>query len=63
MFVLWLTDEVHGHVFDNGHVFGPVSGAESSEVVVEDDVEDPVEAIFDAPVGAHGPGQGLCVEV
>lgn len=48
MFVLRLTYEVHGHVFDDGHVFGAVSGAQSGEIVVEDDVEDPVEAIFDA---------------
>ena len=45
-------DEIESHVFDGGHVFGTVFGSEAHEIVVEDDVEDPVEAVFDAPVGA-----------
>ena len=51
MFVLWVTDQV------DGHVVGTVSGSQAGEVVVEDDVEHPMEAIFDVPVGAHGAGE------
>ena len=30
---------------------------------MEDDVETPVETVFDAPVVAHGAGEGLGVEL
>ncbi len=55
--VLWVSQEVHGHVFDDGHVFGSEAGAEPGEIVVKDDVEHPVEAIFHVPVCAHGAGE------
>jgi hypothetical protein len=42
---------------DYGHVGGSVVGSQAHEVVVEDDVENPVEAVFDAPVGADGAGE------
>src|SRR3546814_9478384 len=48
--VLGMADEVHGHVFDDGHVLGPVPGAQTGEVVVEDDVEHPVQPVLDAPM-------------
>ena len=44
--------DVDGHVFDDGHVFGAGAGAQSGEVIVEDDVEHPMQAVFDAPLGA-----------
>jgi hypothetical protein len=44
---------------DHGHVFGAVAGSEARLVLVEDDVEDPVEAIFDPPMAAHGVGGGF----
>ena len=60
--VLWVSQEVHSHVFDDRHVFGSDAGAQPGKIVVEDDVENPMEAIFDAPVGAHGAGEGLGAE-
>ncbi len=60
--VLGFSHEVYGHVFDDGHVFGTVAGAQSGEIIAEDDIEDPVETVFDVPVGAHGAGEGLGVE-
>ena len=61
--VLWGADEVHGHVPDDGHVLRSVSGAQPCEVVVEDDVEHPVKSVFDTPVGAHGEGENLGIEL
>jgi hypothetical protein len=55
-------DEVHGHVFDGGHIFWSVFGSEPHEVVVEDDVEDPMEPVFDAPMGANGAREKSVVE-
>lgn len=57
----WSAHEVHGHVPDDGHVLGSVACSEAGEVFVEDDVEDPVEAVLDVPMGAHGGGEGLGV--
>jgi hypothetical protein len=37
--VLWVSDEVHGYVFDHGHVLRPEVVTQAGEVVVEDDVE------------------------
>ena len=42
---------------DGGHVRRSVPGSQADEVVVEDDVHDPVEAVLDVPVGAHGGGE------
>jgi hypothetical protein len=53
------SQQVHGHVFDHGHVFGTETGAQSGEIVVEDHAQHPMEAIFDAPVSAHRAGEGL----
>jgi hypothetical protein len=55
--------EVHGDVLDDGHVLRPVSGSEPCEVVVKDDVEDPMQAVLDTPVGAHGGGEGFGIEL
>ena len=41
--VLWVADQVEVHVFDDGHVSWAVCGAEARKVVVEDDVEHPME--------------------
>ena len=32
--------QVHGHVFDDGHILGAGTGSEAGEVVMEDDIED-----------------------
>src|SRR3982750_2015925 len=50
-------DGVEGGVSHGGPIGRSVFGAPAHEVVVEDDVHDPVPAIFYAPVGAHGSGE------
>lgn len=57
MFAWGGLDEIEGHVFDCGHVFGSVEGSQEHEVVVEDDIKNPVEAVFDTPVGADRLGE------
>ena len=37
------------HMFDKRHVLWAVSRSQASEVVVEDDVQDPMQAALDAP--------------
>jgi hypothetical protein len=44
-------------VTDDGHVGGSVVGSQAHEVVAKDDVENPVKAVFDAPMGADGSGE------
>jgi len=41
-------------VSDDGHVLGAVAFPQAGLVVVEVDVENPMEAVLDAPMGAHG---------
>ena len=62
VFILWIAHEVQGHVFDDGHVLRSVVAAEPGQIVVEDDIEDPMQAVFDAPVGAHRRRESLGVE-
>ena len=47
---------------DDGHVFGAMAFSDVGEVFLEGDVEHPVQAVFDAPVAAHGAGGGFGVE-
>ena len=61
--VLWVAAQVEVHVFDDGHVSWAVCGAEARKVVVEDDVEHPMETVLDAPVGSHGGGESLGLEL
>ena len=56
--MIWL-DEVEARVPDGGHVCGSVPPAQAHEVVMEDDVHVPMEAVFDLPVGARGSGELL----
>src|SRR5690606_33332053 len=55
--------QVHGHVFDDGHILGAGTGSEAGEVVMEDDIEDPVKPVFDAPMGAYGSGEAFGIEL
>ena len=55
--------EVEPHVADNGHVLGAMSGAQPVEIVVEDDVEHPVQSVLDAPMRPHGTGEGGRIEL
>ena len=44
---------------DDGHVLGSVSGSQAGAIVVEGDVEYPVECVLDLPVGSDGLGEGF----
>ena len=46
-----------------GHVCGSVFGSQPHEIVMEDDIHDPVQAVFDVPMGAHGGGKAFCGEL
>ena len=54
---------VESEFADDGEVFGAVVLAVAGAVFVEDGIEDPVDAIFDAPVGADGGGKPLGSQV
>ena len=60
--VFWMSHEVHGHVFDHGHVLRPVEAAQPGEIIVEDDIENPMQPVLDAPMGADCRGEGFGVE-
>src|SRR3954470_15007179 len=57
-----LSHEVQGHVSDDGHVLGAIAGAQASEVVVEDHVHDPVQAVLNAPMGANRTSEGQSIQ-
>jgi hypothetical protein len=38
---------------DKGHILGAVACSETAEVVMEDDIEAPVQSIFDHPMPAY----------
>ena len=52
-FVVDAANEVEAHVANGCHVGRAVAGAQSHEVVVEDDIEDPMQSVFDMPMGAN----------
>ena len=49
-------DEVESGLTDDSHVLGSVVSSEPGQVVVEDDVQDPVQPVFDVPVVSCGLG-------
>ena len=57
VFGLGLIEEVEGGVLDDGEVLRSEAASQPREIVVEDHVEDPVEPVLDAPVGAPGTGE------
>ena len=54
-----LSHQVEGEMADNGHVPGAMAGAEARLVLIEGDVEGPVQVVFDGPVASHGNGEGF----
>ena len=50
---------IDGQLADDGEIFGGVILAAAAGVLVEQDVENPVQVVLDAPVGAHGLEQFL----
>src|SRR4051812_11243627 len=57
-----LMQRVHRHVPDHGHVRGAVAGPEPGEIIAEDDIQDPVQPVLDAPVGPYRAGEARRVE-
>ncbi len=47
---------------DDGHVVGAMAGPQAGQVLLELDIEHPVELVFDGPVAAHGAGETGRVE-
>jgi hypothetical protein len=50
------SDEIEGEVSDDRHVFRAVTGSEARLIVAEGDIENPMQAVLDGPVGANGLG-------
>ena len=44
-------------MFDGGHVCRPIVGSQAHQVVMEDDIHNPVQPVFDVPMGTHGRGE------
>ena len=57
--VLGLSDEIEGEVAHHGHVVSAVADPEAREVLFEGDVENPMNAVLDAPMTAHRIGESL----
>jgi hypothetical protein len=47
---------------DDSHVLGSIAGPEAREIVAEDHVQHPVQAVFHPPVSAHGAGEAQSAE-
>ena len=53
-------DEIEGQMAHQSHVLGAVAASQARLVLFEDDIEHPVQAVFDSPVRPCGVGEGLC---
>jgi len=62
MVVVRPAQQVHGQVSDGCHILRPGAGSQSAKVLVEDNVEHPVQPVLDVPVAPHGVGEQLGVE-
>ena len=40
-------------MFDGGHVYRSVIGPQTYQIVMEDDIHDPVQPVFDVPVDTN----------
>jgi hypothetical protein len=49
-------------VFDDGHILGSVACSQPRQIVVKDNVEHPVQAVFDAPMASDGGCEGLGIK-
>ncbi len=52
--VVSASDEVDRKMPDDGHIFCPESLADTAKIVLERYIENPVQGVFDLPVGADG---------
>ena len=55
-------DEIDGEVSDDGHVLCAMALSQPRLIVLEDNVEGPVEGVFDEPMAAHGLCRCWCVK-
>jgi hypothetical protein len=49
-------------VCDDGHGPRAVLCSQACQIVAEDDIDDPVKAVLNAPMAADRPGEGLGIE-
>ena len=59
MLALWLMLQMRLGLFDSGSVCGAVIGSQTHQIVMADDIHDPVQPVFDVPVGANRGGKAL----
>lgn len=52
-----LFDQVQGELAQGVEIPWSVVAADAAVVLAEGDVQDPMQGVFDAPVGAHGVGE------
>ncbi len=57
-----LFEQAKGDATQDGEVLGTVIFAQTALIFAEGDVQDPVEGIFNRPVGAYSMEQLFCVE-
>lgn len=55
--------QVHRHMLDDRHVGGPMGGAQAREIVMEDDIQYSMEAVFDPPMAAHDACEGFSIQL
>ncbi len=48
-------DNVEGHLSQDGHIVGRVTDADASVIFSEDDIQDPMETVFNGPMKAGRP--------
>jgi len=63
-------EDVEGHVADDGHILSSMAGAQAGLILAKDDIQDPMQVVFDGPVLGDGvkdegriSGQAADVEV
>ena len=50
-------------MLDDSHVLRAKAGPQARQIIVEDDVEHPVQPVLDAPVAADSPCKGISVQL
>ena len=60
---LCLCEEIEGGVLDDGHVGGAMSGSQACQIIAEDDIKYPVQAVLDPPMPPHDTCEGLDVKL
>jgi hypothetical protein len=59
---LCLCQQVESGVPDDGHIGRSMTGAQTGEVIAEDDIEHPVQPVLDPPVPADDASKAVDVE-